>query len=400
MKKVVWLCHFTNNEIQELLKVKRKQHEFASWIPNLAKGFEYSNDIELHIVTPHYNLSYKKSFQLRNIWYHIIPVGIPFVGRQWPWFFRIDILTNFIFFKHSFKRILDLIKPDIINLIGTENAYYSSAIFSVKRKYPIIIGIQGFITQFKDLDKKTIEIKTRIKIEERILKEFNAFYGEADSKEYIKNFNKSFQFFKLYFPVNEDLLIENISQEKKYDCIYFGRLVVVKGAEEFIKVINELKKTIPSIKGCMIGGGDINYFKNIAKEFDCIDNIDFIGFVKNQNELFNYVKMSKVFLAPPFKERLSSTIREAMYLKTPVVAYATGGIPYINETDENIYLVKTGDYKAMAERTINLLKNEVERKNLVIKAYNFASIEFSLSQNVLRLIESYNNVIKRFKNDL
>jgi len=81
------------------------------------------------------------------------------------------------------------------------------------------------------------------------------------------------------------------------------------------------------------------------------------------------------------------------------VAYATGGIPYINEFDENIYLVKTGDYQEMAIKTLLLLENESLRTNLAEKAYQYALQEYSLKVNVERLISAYQIIINNNNNE-
>ena len=82
-----------------------------------------------------------------------------------------------------------------------------------------------------------------------------------------------------------------------------------------------------------------------------------------------------------------------MILKIPIVAYATGGIPYINEFDENIYLVDTGDYKQMAVKTIKLLENEQLRDQLAEKSYNYCINEYSCKLNTERLISAYNKIL-------
>ena len=167
-----------------------------------------------------------------------------------------------------------------------------------------------------------------------------------------------------------------------------------KGVEDFIKVVNEIKNTKTRCTRLYYWiGGDIKPFITLSEGFGCKNNIEFIGFVKSQKDLFEYVKSSRVFLAPPYNERLSSTIREAMLLKVPIVAYATGGIPYINEFDENIYLVKTGDYKEMAAKTLLLLQDDKCAEQLALKAYNYCIKEFSLNINTARLINAYYTII-------
>jgi glycosyltransferase involved in cell wall biosynthesis len=375
--------------------VWKRINEFASWIPNMARSFEKRNDVELYIISPHEYLKRTTSLEIRNIKYHFIPVGMPLYRRHWPGFFRYDVISNYASFRHRVNELIKTIRPDIVNLIGTENAYYSSAILDLKNYYPVIVGIQGFISQFKDTKGKSPELRKRIEIEERLLKEFKYFYGEQDSSTYITVYNPTHRFFRLYFPVNEEYALSVSDTEKEYDCIYYGRLSHIKGTEDFIKVIAELKKQMPNIKACIAGGGDQTAFKILAQALACLQNIEFTGFLKTQKELFEHVKSSKVFLAPPHKERLSSTIREAMYLKVPIVAYATGGIPYINEFDENIYMVETGDYKAMAEKTLDLLNDETARNNLAEKAFKYALNEYSLEVNTERLIAAYKEILEK-----
>lgn len=391
--KVLWICHFTNAEIQSKLSFWKNKDELSPWVPNMIKGFEDRNDIEIHVISPQEYLKKQTSYTNKNIHYHFIPYGIPFYHRHWPGVFRYDIYTNFAGFRKKVKKLIKKLQPDLINLIGAENAYYSSSILDYKDKYPILITIQGFISQMKDSIKLTPIQCKRIEIEESILKTFNYYCGEQDSSTYIDTYNPSHQFYKLYFPVNESLAFKTREQNKRYDCIYYGRLVKIKGAEDFVRVISELKKTIPNIKACIIGGGDEFPIKTLAKKLNCFQNIEFKGFLSTQEELFEHVKASKVFLTPPLFERLSMTIRETMYLKVPIVAYATGGIPYINELDENILMVKTGDYKAMAEKTLYLLQNDTERNELAEKSYLYAQNEYSLKVNSQRLIDAYRQII-------
>lgn len=391
--KVVWICHLSNDEIQSLLPLRKHIEEFAPWNPNFLKGFENEVNVEFHIISPHNYLIKPTKLFLRNINYYFIPFGIPIIHRHWPRFFRMDIFVNFYFFRKKVKKIVNSIKPDLINLIGAENSYYSSSILDFTHDYPVLILIQGFISEFKDQPHKSFELKNRIYIEEKILTTYKYFSGEQDSANYTSTYNSNYIFYKVYFPVNELLVSKTIDKGKRYDCIYFGRLEKSKGCEDFIKVISEIKKQKLDVKGCIIGSGDLNPLKSLAKQLNCYDNIEFVGFVNSQTELFEYVKASKVFLAPPYNERLSSTIREAMLLRVPIVAYATGGIPYINEFDEHIYLVKTGNYKEMAKRTIQLLLNENLALKLTDKAYNFAINEFSLKVNMERLLKAYYSIL-------
>ena len=396
--KIVWICHFTNEEVQSLLPLWRKQDEFASWIPNMLKGYENREDIEIHVIAPHACLKKSTNFIIRNIHYNFIPYSMPFCQCKWSPIILLDTYSNYYFFRKRIIKKINQIQPDLINLIGAENPYYSWSVLDLKKDYPILVLIQGFISQMKGQINLTTAAKKRIDVEESILKKFKYYAGEQDSSTYISSYNVNHIFFKLYFPINEVLALSTKDDGKRYDCVFFGRLSKEKGVEDFIRIVAEIKVKKPDVKACIVGGGDNHPYISLAKELDCLLNIEFTGFIKTQKELFECVKASRIFLVTPYFERLSSTIREAMFLKVPIVAYATGGIPYINEFDENIYLVKTGDYHEMARRTLFLLENEKQRINLTEKAYHYAVQEFSLKANTERLILANQTILEESKN--
>jgi hypothetical protein len=152
--KVLWLCHFSNQEVQEILKPQKKIGEYAPWIFHLARLFEGEDTIELHIVSPHEYIKSYQSFTLKGIHYHFFNAHIPLWGRHWPGFFQFDFWSDFFFTKRKVKKIIDRINPNIIHLHGAENAYYSSSILQFKEKFPVLITIQGFISHTSI--KKTI----------------------------------------------------------------------------------------------------------------------------------------------------------------------------------------------------------------------------------------------------
>lgn len=398
--KLVWICSFTNAEIDSKLPVWKYTNEYAPWVINLLKGFEERKDLEIHVISPKEYLKKPTTLIINNIHYHFIPDGVPIWHRHWPEIFRFDVYSNFYFFRKKVKDTINKIHPDLISLIGAENAMYSSSILDLNNKYPTLIVIQGFISQMKKAIKLSAFQNKRIEVEETILKSYKYYAGEQDSSTYISNYNSNHVFFKVYFPINETVASNIKHVNKKYDCIFFGRLSIEKGVEDFIKVIAEIKKKKPDIKACIIGDGDIRPYSSLANSFNCMSNIEFIGFLKTQNELFEYVKSSRIFLVTPYFERLSSTIREAMFLKVPIIAYSTGGIPYINEFDENIYLVKTGDYQEVARKAILLLENKTLRINLAEKAFQYATQEYSLTTNTQRLISAYQYILEDTNNQL
>ena len=97
--KVLWICHFSNSQVREklnlsknifevlirkLLKKTPKQwSDFGAWITNGIAEFEKNKNIELHIISPHYGMSYNtEEFEMNGIYYHFFkPDDNSFVKR-------------------------------------------------------------------------------------------------------------------------------------------------------------------------------------------------------------------------------------------------------------------------------------------------------------------------------
>ncbi|MFW5804197.1 MAG: glycosyltransferase family 4 protein [bacterium] len=397
--KVIWICQFTNKEIQTKLPLWKHINEFAPWIPNKIKGIQDKDDVELHVIAPHQYLKKQVYIKEGNIHYYFIPFGIPIIHRRWPWILPVDLLTNFYFVKKRIRKVVKNIQPDLINIYGTEGTLSSSSAFTFKNKYPVLISIQGFISEAQEKPSKkklsNLNLKKRIEVEERILESFNFFSGDPDSKNYIGKYNDNFTFYEFVAPINESLMLKETNLDKKYDCVYFGRITKNKGIEDLVKITRLIKKKKSSFKLLIIGGGEILTYQKMACDNGCEDNIEFSGFLENQSDVYQKVAQSRLFLMTTYFDRLSLAIREAMFLKVPVISYATGSIPTINNDRENIVLIERGNYKLMAEKTLNLLKNPKEQENLYNKAFEYANDNFGIEASTNKMLDAYYDILKR-----
>lgn len=397
----MWICHFSKLEIQNLLPLWHKASEFAPWISNAIEGFEKRNDVELHIVAPHSYLKRDTSFKLRGVYYYFLTYGFPIINRPWPSFFALDIKTGYFRLTNKIVKKVTQVNPDVVNLQGAENAYYSSSILRLKQKFPCIITIQGFASHIQD--KKSEINKVRIFIEGKILRGFKYFFLDNDAVEIVKRYSPDMKSKVVWWPAAESIIdsIKDVPySEKIYDILYAGRIERSKGIEDFIKIVGILKVDNPNIRACIIGSSMskyLTYLKRMALDLNCLENINFVGFVETQAEMFVYFKSSKLLLVPTLIDRYPSTIREAMRSNLPVLAYKTGNIPWTNTKGENIILIEYANFTQMAQKAKALLKEEKLLEKTAKAGREFYEIEFSLKKNVERFIEGYNEVINEFK---
>ncbi|MBA7576993.1 hypothetical protein ES708_18839 [subsurface metagenome] len=309
--RVAWICHFSNQKIRKRLGVE-KGIDFAPWISLSIEEFENRQDIELHVVAPHRGLRINKYFQDKNIHYHFIRTGLPFIKRNWPRFFMFDYWTKYIFYSKSIEKTVRRIHPAIINLHGAENPYYSASILRLI-DFPILVNVQG-IFSLNILNKTHITKyeQFRYNLENEIYCRLINFGIRADSmKEYILNQNPIAKFFWQNYPIKNTFLFKLHNTKKIYDIVFFARVTKEKGIEDLIKAVSILKQDKSDVKLCVIGPGDKKYFmhlENLITESRLENNVFITGALETQ-ELVHY-EASKAIISvlPTYNDTIPGTI--------------------------------------------------------------------------------------------
>jgi glycosyltransferase involved in cell wall biosynthesis len=387
-----------NMTLKRALRMDGDEKELAPWISLEIEEIEKRNDIELHVISPFYKIRRNKSFTNNDIHYHCIKIGIPFIPRHWPTYFRINAWTNFYLFNLQVRRLIKKINPDLVNLSGAENAYYSSSVLGI-RGYPILVTIQGFVSLNNEKVVKNPIVLKRIQIEEKIFRSLKYYAIEATFMEkFIRNFNPDARMFWFHLPFAKTNVVTDIPKE--YDIVFFARVTKMKGIEDLIKAVSISRDHIPEIKLCIIGESDTDYqiyLDTMIENLNLKDNIVFKGFISTQTTMHNEVVKAKISVLPTYNDTIPGTIVESMLLRVPVISYNTGGIPDLNKEGENIILVEQGNVARLADEIVRLLTNENLRDELASRALEYASEEFDNTHSVNLMTEAYKAVIEDFR---
>ena len=373
--KIVWLCHFSNQEMKEYFNVTTEP-EFAPWINLLIQLFKERKDIEIHIIAPNVFNNKDCNFEKNGIHYYFykinpLPINNRYLNRIYT-ILKIDINTNYIWIKNKIGKNIHKINPDLIHLNGAENPYYSAGILPLIDKYPTLVTIQGFIRN--EETNINSNIKNRVKIEETIIKKASHFGVRTDEmNKIILQINPEATLHFHSYPYQIPKIIKsNIGDNEPIDCLFFGRVCRDKGIEDLLLAISIAKKENPSISLVVIGGIStkyVSFLKKICSELGIEKNVQFLGFLPTQEDIYKYAVQAKMCVLPTFHDTIPGTIIESMFMKLPVVAYAVGGIPEINRTEENIVLVEKRNVKQLSEKIIQLLNNVELRKTLAEKSF-------------------------------
>jgi glycosyltransferase involved in cell wall biosynthesis len=337
--------------------------------------FRDKEEIELTIISPNYYNNKFEFFNLGKIQVYLYKYRFSMLpARAYNFAFNYSTVSN------SILKIVNDVKPDIIHLHGSENPHYSASVISLIDKYPVLVTLQGFVSLSsipKNLISKYIRWN-RVRIERKI--NTKAPYFTIANEEGLNTLNKFTTIAKIYrdhYPTTKPEISSLDFPKKKYDIVFYARLSKDKGIEDLIVALKELKKVKPNIKAIIIGGGTesyLNQIKSMIVTFGLEDNINFAGFQPTQQDVFKLAAQAKVYVLPTHFDGLPGSIREAMFMKIPVVANAVGGIPTLNDEKECITLVEKDNIVELVEKIQLVLNNKERTQMLVDNAYNVIQI--------------------------
>ena len=412
--RVALICHFSNPEVREKLplseckienyirKIFKKQYkqlfDYAPWITNLILEFEKRNDIEIHIISPHKNLKkFKYSFSYNNIHYY---------------FFRPDDdiliikLCRRLFMKspkyyhnrYLINQFLKNIKPDVVNLIGAENPYYSIAGLDINNLPLILIAQTVYTNPIRkklsgDVDQYRWDLE--LKIHKKI--KYFCCNGLMHRNLVLRN-NPEAMIFHFTFPFKHPQIIDNIA--KKYDFVFFAAGVTKKkGVEDTIQALKLVKKEFPEVTLNIVGKCALDYRKYLDKmieELQLKDNIEFNNYFPKQSDMLRHIQQAKYAVLPVKLDIISSTIIEAMILGFPVITYKTTGTPYLNKYGEAVLISEIDDVNSLAKNMLRVMKEPELVEKMLANSKIFIEREYDNKAIMDKLVNIYNAVYKHY----
>ncbi len=391
--KVVWLCHFANQEMIAHFGVK-KVREFAPWIGNLLLLFLAQKEIELHIVAPNVFNNKDTYFKKEGIHYHFFSVPAFVWPKKAQVLYRLIAGESYRRNQRKISNIIHEIRPDLIHLHGAENPYYSAGILPLLEKYKVLVTIQGFI---RNTTHRNRAVRQRIRIEEEILKKARHFgVCTEEMAEIVRALNPNAELHFHDYPVTvPKCMKDNIGGNEPVDCIFFARVSKDKGIEDLLEAISIIKKNRPEVSLMVIGGAPDSYLtllKNRCAEMDIANNVRFMGFVPSQEDIYRYALDAKLCVLPTYHDAVPGTIIESMFMKLPVVSYAVGGITELNRDKETVFLSEKGNVIKLAGLIDSVLTNSDIRSHFAENAFAFAGNRFKNSSSVSCLLHIYSHI--------
>lgn len=423
--KVVWICWFVNQKVHSRIKVKipfwkrilKRQesktlfNEIARWNTNALNEFEKFEDVELHVICPFFNMvNSLEEFMVDNVHYHIYKNQLDFLSFVIKAKFVRIILgrePSYNYNRYVMKELIEGISPDVVHVMGAENAFYSQGLLDVPKGIPTIIQLQTLLSD-PEIVKNYPVLKYRITSETRIIRK--AKYVGTCVERFRKLIKENIKENAIF--VNIDLaLTEELNKEQRnteYDFVYFA-VNIDKAVDLAVEAFALAHKKYPNIILNIIGGYTETFKNRIDKrisELGITGNVRFEGRIPRYEDVIKQIRKSRFALLPLRTDIISSTIREAMANGIPTLTTITPGTPSLNSRWESVLLSKTGDHQSLADNMIRLLEDPGLAQKLSKNAFLTSSLRENNSIITRKWIKAYKEILayeregKRFSKDI
>jgi len=178
------------------------------------------------------------------------------------------------------------------------------------------------------------------------------------------------------------------------------KVLFIGGEEAKRKGIYDIIKAIPivvnkygeNILFVFLGRCNTKKLRDICKKYNIKKYVDFKGYVEERVKI-KVMNSSDIFILPSYAEGLPIAILEAMAAGLPVISTPVGSIPEVIKEEVNGYLIEQGDYYALAERIITLIKDTRLRKKIGINNKEKILREFDMNMLENKLANLYKKIL-------
>lgn len=412
--KIVWICHFSNLEVRRYLKFdkwtpmaivrrifgKNSVTDYAMWNTNAIREFEKFDDVELHIIAPHYMISGLQEFEINHIHYHFFETEDSSLASKLKSHVFRKLKTSYAKNSKVICRLVEKIHPDVVHMIGAENPYYGESALSLSEQIPFIVSLQTLMADpafFVNYPILKDQYDYRSELEAAIIRRADYIASKAEHFRKIihEKVASEATFLDMTLAVGEDVVI--VDCEKLYDFVYYAA-DISKAIDYALEAFALAKQRYHDITLHVVGGYSESFMQQIKVQMIKLgieSGIDFTGRLATHDEVITEIRKARFAILPLKIDLIACTIREAMANGLPVISTITPVTPKLNENRDSILLSEKGDVKVMADNMCHLLSDEAFAKRIQKNAVETLSEQYSNAAAMREWKERYYEVAKK-----
>ena len=150
--------------------------------------------------------------------------------------------------------------------------------------------------------------------------------------------------------------MEQGSVSKDYDFVFTGRFVQDKRVDILLQALQKVKARFPDVKVCLVGDGELrSLIEHLIDELDLRDNIDLVGF---QDDVYPYLRKSRIYTLTSETEGLPTSLIEAMACGLPSIVSDVGDNTDLAKHEFNALVCESHNVDQFAASCIRLMEDE------------------------------------------
>jgi len=204
---------------------------------------------------------------------------------------------------------------------------------------------------------------------------------------------------KLFHPVeNSEEFKKELCMPQNYQVVISTRnLEPVYDVGTLIRAIPYVVDECPSTYFLIVGGGTLrHHLEELACELGVAESVRFVGSVSNR-EMPKFLGASDIFVSTSLSDTRSVSLFEAMANGLPVVVTDLDGNKECVKEGVNGFLFPKGDFKALAEKIIYLLRDEDTRRGFGSVNRNYVEKKGSYEEEMGKMEKLYKELVEAYK---
>jgi glycosyltransferase involved in cell wall biosynthesis len=187
--------------------------------------------------------------------------------------------------------------------------------------------------------------------------------------------------------------LKPMTEERLQKILYVGQYAFFKAPMLLARSVERILTTLP--QATMTWVCDRRYHEEAKRLFENQGIVERVFFVewRNQSDLLQLYDEHGVFLFPSFFEGFGKVFLEAMSRALIVVASNNGGMRDVIKDGKNGFLVKTGDWRKMANFAIQAIENLEESMRISAEARR-TSLSYSWHRVAIETASFYESLAK------
>jgi len=193
--------------------------------------------------------------------------------------------------------------------------------------------------------------------------------------------------------IDVDMFKPDKKKDNRKRVIFSGRLVAIKGPQFVIEaipyVLREQKDTIFTFIGA---GNKEPYERMLRKKGIPKKNYEF--YYSDYYNMPKFYNSGDILVLPSLLESFPMSILEAMACGLPVVASNVGDVAELIKDGETGFLIRKGDFQALAEKINQILGDGKLQKNMGQNARTLIENRFSLNIMGQKTFQVYQEILE------